>query len=196
MPLIKTSMFKAMRLLNTLNDVVINVSPTDDAFVKDRLEGVAGFTPNRYTISIRINSSSRLWKKAVGGTAVHEFSHAVRFQKTSSRKRRTLLDSLVLEGVAQCFEEDVTGRARPWSKAITSEQARRIWMKIRGMLNKDSSDLRNRMFMKKDDKEFPLWSGYTIGYLIVKKRLAELGKADWNRTTGKESKALVGRGLS
>ena len=38
-----------------------------------------------------------------------------------------------------------------------------------------------------------MWAGYTIGYLIVKKGLAELGETDWNVITGKDAKMIVGK---
>ncbi len=46
------------------------------------------------------------------------------------------------------------------------------------------------------NKEFGHWTGYTVSYLILKKRLAGLKKADWSGTMAIKSSALIGAGLS
>ena len=196
LPLIKASLSNASKLLSTKNDIIINVSTTGDKFVRDRMEGVSGFALNGYSISIGINKSSRSWKNVIGGTIAHEFSHVVRFQKTNKLKSRTLLDNLAFEGIAQCFEEKVTGLVRPWSKALTDRQAREIWMRLKGKLDIESRDLYDRVFIKKDDKEFPLWTGYTIGYLLVKEKIGKSSTVDWNRLIEQYPRTLIGNGLS
>ena len=193
-PLVKDGLAKPPRLLKTDKDVVIIISATKDEFVKSRMEGVGGYTPNDYGIFIRVNRKSRKWRDSLLGTIAHEFNHLIRFQKMKGREKTTLLTSLVFEGLAQCFEEDVTGKLRPWSKALTKAEATKVWKKIKGKLSSDSRDLSYRLFLKRDDIEFPLWSGYAIGYLLVRKRINELGN-DWSSIMGMKSEEFVGKGI-
>ena len=192
-PLIRTALLNAVKFLETDNDIIINVSSTAYKFVRDKMDGVSGYSSKGYAIFLSINSEAKLWKKFIGGTVAHEYNHAVRFQKINHWTKRTLLNSLVLEGLAQCFEEEVTGNLRPWSKAITTKQANLIWTSLKRKLNVDSRDLEDSVFFGKGSKKFPMWAGYTIGYLIVKKRRAELGETDWNVITGKDAKMIVGK---
>ncbi len=189
-PLIEDGLLEASKLLNTENDIIINVSSTEDKFVGDKMGGVIGFTPNGHTFFLSINESTNNWVKFIAGNVAHEFNHAVRLQRVH-QKSHTLLNSLVFEGLAQCFEEQITGLTRPWSKAITRVKAQAIWMKLKKRLNVESMDLYNGLFIGQNDKEFPHWSGYTIGYLIVKERLHELGK-DWNDIMSMKLEVLMG----
>src|SRR5271157_3727429 len=192
-PQIKVGMLKASRLLDTRNDIIINVFSTNDKLIKKERGGIAGFAVNDCTLSLGINRSASRWKRFVTGEVAHEFSHVVRFQRIGN-KHQSILDCLVQEGLAQCFAEQVTGRVRPWSTAITHEQARKVWAKLGRKLNREDRTLYERVFFKQKDKEFPHWSGYTIGYLMIKAKLRELGK-DWNGIIGMKSKALKGNAI-
>ncbi len=192
--LVKDGLTKLPRLLKTDKDLVIIISATKDEFVKSRMGGVGGYTPNDHGIFIRVNTESRKWRDSLSGTMAHEFNHLIRFQKMKGREKATLLTSLIFEGLAQCFEEDVTGKLRPWSKALTKAEATKVWKKIKGKLNSDSRDLNYRLFFKRDDIEFPLWSGYTIGYLLVRKRINELGNG-WSSIMDMKSEEFVGKGI-
>jgi len=190
-PLIKEGVLKASSLLNTKNDVIINASATDSGYVRDKMEGVAGSTLNGYMISLRINKGAARWKRFVVGIVAHEFNHVIRYQRII-RMDKTMLDNLVAEGLAQCFETQLTGMVRPWSKAITNAQARAVLMKLKGRLDVESQDMYTRVFLKEGDREFPHWSGYTIGYLMVGKRLEGL-KRDWDMVVGMKSEAIAGK---
>ncbi len=191
LPYIKHGAMKASKLLTTENDIIVTVSYSDDNFVKRKMDGVNGFTSNGYALWLGINTGSPDWRESVEGTVIHEFNHAIRFQRTRKTRNLNLADRLALEGLAQCFAEELTGVTRPWSDAISEAEAKRVWDKIKGKLDVKSRDLSFRIFLNNDDKEFPHWSGYTISYLIIKKRLKELKGKDWNEVIGKSSKALM-----
>jgi uncharacterized protein YjaZ len=194
-PLVKQSLLAPLRFLQSKNDILIIISATDDVFVKDKMEGVSGYTPNGYTILININPDSQSWRDFIGNTVAHEFNHVIRFQKRGDKDGGTILAGLAFEGVAQCFAEDITGIIRPWSKALTEEDAKRIWENVKVNLDVRSKDLYNRIFIKKDDEEFPLWSGYTLSYLIVRKKVNGNGRnIDWEHLTGEDSKSLIENG--
>ena len=194
--LIHEGLHRATALLKSKNDIVIIVSSTGDKFIGEEMGGVSGYTPNDHSISISINPSALGWKDFVISTIVHEFNHVVRFQKVSGKENGTILGSLALEGLAQCFEESITGTARPWSKAVSAKEAEEAWNKVKDKLDISSRDFYTRLFIKKDDPEFRHWTGYAIGYLIVKLRIEELGgKPDWEILTSMSPAELIGKGL-
>ena len=189
-PLVKEGLLKSSKLLSTKNDLIINVSSTKSKFVKNDMDGVTALTMNGYTMFLSINENAAKWRQFLAGTVAHEFNHAIRFQRID-QKDRTLLNNIVSEGLAQCFEYQLTGSLRPWSTAITRDQARTIWVKLKEKLDVESRDMQDRIFIKQKDKEFPHWSGYTVGYLLIKKRLEEL-KMDWEKVMCMKSKVIIG----
>lgn len=193
-PLIKQGLLMACKLLSTKNDIIINIQSTKDKFIKNRMGGVTGSTLNECALFLSINGDPALPGKSIIGRVVHEYSHAIRLQRIG-RKGNTIRDGLASEGLAQCFVEEVTGSIDPWSRAITCNQAQVIWTKLKRKLDVVDKNLYDRVFFKLKDKEFPHWSGYTIGYLLLRKRLSELGK-DWNDVIGMRSVTLVGKGIT
>ena len=194
--LARTALSKAAVKLQTRNDIVLIISTTSDKFVSESMQGVSGFTYNDHTISILVNTKSNEWKEAMEGTIAHEFSHVVRFQNENLAKDRSIRALLAFEGLAQCFEEEITGKLKPWSTAINERQAKVVWRGIKGKLGSESRDLYSDLFIRKDGKIFPHWAGYTIGYLIVKKTLARNPKKGWKWAIAASSKELIGSGFS
>lgn len=195
-PLAMTALSKAATKLQTRNDIVLMISTTSDKFVSESMQGVSGFTHNDHTISILVNTESNKWKEAMEGTIAHEFSHVIRFQGTGMVQDRSLRASLAFEGLAQCFEEEITGKLKPWSTAISEKQAKTIWKRIKRSLDSESRDLYTDLFIRKDGKRFPHWAGYALGYLIVKKTLARNSKKGWKWAIAASSKELIGSGFS
>ena len=194
--LIKEGISRSEKLISSRNDIAVILSSDEDTFIRDRMDGVFGFTRNDFTISISINTESSSWKDFVAQTAAHEFNHIVRFQKMFGRERNCIGAGIAFEGLAQCFEEAVTGQVRPWSKALDMEHAREVWQKIKDRLDENSVDLYNRLFISSNDREFALWSGYALGYLIIKERIKEYGNsAYWERLMDTDSKSLISDGL-
>jgi uncharacterized protein YjaZ len=190
LPSLKSGLIKASRLLATKNDIVIDVAPTSDKFIRDKMGGASGVTADGHLMRLSVDTGSKAWKSAAEGTVAHEYAHIVRFQ-TASGVKHDLAEAIVTEGIAQCFEEAITGTLRPWSQAITIAQAKRILPKIKSRLNERSRDFGYRLFLSRNDKEFPHWSGYTISYLLIRKRLSNLGDVDWNDIIKKRQKALL-----
>ena len=194
--LIKEGILRSEKLISSRNDIAVILSSDEDTFMRDRMDGVFGFTRNDFTISISINTESSSWKDFVAQTAAHEFNHIVRFQKMFGRERNCIGAGIAFEGLAQCFEEAAMGQLRPWSKALNRDQAKEVWQKIKDRLDDNSVDLYNRLFINSNDKEFALWSGYALGYLIIKEKITELGKdMDWEELMDMDSKTLISNGL-
>lgn len=193
-PIVKSALKKCEKALKPLNKIKFNITTTSDEFITKRMGGTSGFTHNKKTIEIKVNPSARGWPQSLKSTIAHEFNHALRFQLTGKGfENYTLRDTIALEGLGQCFEEEMFGKTPPWAKAISKDKAIRLWKKIMPKLRNKSFDFYSKLFFGKG-KEFPLWGGYTISYLIVKKRKEELDLS-WKELMKLSSKKLIGNGL-
>ncbi len=80
----------------------------------------------------------------------------------------TLLDSLILEGLAECAVKELYGDQwlAPWLTNYTSEKVIKLW-KSHFLPNLQLQGLeRHQPFLY--GGEFPPWIGYCIGYEIVR----------------------------
>jgi hypothetical protein len=99
---------------------------------------------------------------------VHELHHVVRLQKFSySNERFSLLESVVMEGLAEAFQEELYPDSPLHINLELNDQDE--W--IQKMLIEGEDYDYNAWFY--GSAEVPRWVGYTIGYHIVKRTLAE-----------------------
>jgi uncharacterized protein YjaZ len=91
----------------------------------------------------------------------------------------TLSDNLIFEGLADNFQINVIkGSSVPrWSKSLSQKKAKALYEKLSNRLgSKDEKEYFKVFF---ENKEFPLWSGYSIGYWIVKSFMKNNPKNNW-----------------
>src|SRR5690606_30068197 len=76
-------------------------------------DGIGGRTHNSHLVMIAIDKEqSTIEENAIFGTLCHEMSHSLRWEK-HPEYAETLFDSIILEGLAICLEEEAiknTGR--------------------------------------------------------------------------------------
>ncbi len=144
----------------------IFVFPTQDPFVLKEMRGINGFAPHKRTIHLYVNPNINIgWPKNLSLTVAHEIAHAISYEQF---EWRTLLDSLIFEGLAEHFREQIIdGGKAPWTAATTKEYALFIIKKLEeeNLLESNDNDLYLDLFF--GGERFLKWSGYTIGYIIV-----------------------------
>lgn len=112
----------------------------------------------------------------------HEYHHSCRLAFLNKLpKEMMLLDSLIIEGMAECAVEELYGEQwlSPWTKRYSVEEAMTIWRKrfvpflnLKGVKNHHS-------FLFGDESEgLPNWIGYCIGYKIVQSFLKKRGSLE------------------
>lgn len=95
-------------------------------------------------------------------TLAHEWSHLA-YYAAHGKKKWTLGDHLVMEGLAEHFRERVVGgKLAPWSRALTKKQAERAWRVLKPFLGSKSKKLYREVFF--GGGRFKRWTGYAVGY--------------------------------
>jgi len=166
----------------------IFVFPTFSQFVKEEMSGTTGYTPWLNTILIFINPASLQWDKALGETVGHEFNHAVFLR---DKKCTTLLDSIIFEGLAEHFREQIIGGGQaPWTKIFELNQAMVIFskMKLANLLQSTDPEIRRGVFF--GNEKYICWTGYTIGYYIVKSFLKNNPNLGWKEIMNRQLKDI------
>jgi uncharacterized protein YjaZ len=103
-------------------------------------------------------------------TIAHEFNHSVRMQYfTTKKKEWTILDCIVLEGLADNFVRQITGFIPTWARPFPKNVEQKIFKQIEEKINQKVTyyDFHEKIGIMFGNKEFPQWSGYRIGYSIV-----------------------------
>lgn len=110
---------------------------------------------------------------------VHELCHAARWGK-NNEWMNTLFDGMISEGVATYFGTEFAknnSEKQFFTKTIlerSDEENERILNELRGNLDDKNYDY-NTIFFTGNDK-LPRWSGYSLGYYLVKKYLEKTHK--------------------
>lgn len=123
------------------------------------------------------------WRANLRYNVVHEYAHLVRnllfprgiaggrlvYMKT--QQPETLLDAMVAEGICDCFAQRCLDGARPrWMDTQNEVEPRRMWPRVHRRFGiSDATEIRRFLFG--DGDRVPAWTGYTLGYMIVRKYL-------------------------
>ena len=167
----------------------IFVFPTFSQFVKEEMSGTTGYTPWPDTILIFINPANLRCDKALSETVGHEFNHTVFLR---NKKCATLSESIIFEGLAEHFREQVIGGDQAlWTKIFELNQARVIFseMKLANLLQSTDPKIRRGVFF--GNEKYIRWTGYVIGYYIVKSFLENNPSLGWKEIMTKQPKEII-----
>jgi uncharacterized protein YjaZ len=168
-----TSGFKSINALMDIDQVLIRVVSEPNSVVPEI--GIGGFNPSRDEVIIAINEKHRNLADAIDQALVpvlaHELHHAKR--RRSVGYGSTLLEAAVTEGLADHFAIEVTGiDPFPWSTALTGSDLEE-WINTASDTWNNPFYFHNSWFLG-SDPSIPRWTGYAIGFDLVKNYLDEL----------------------
>lgn len=177
------SIFKKCDSLIELNkDLKIVILPTNQSFVSEKMKGSTGYTVSAETMFIFINPKSinlKTINNTIKKTFVHEYNHAARIMYFPKINSMSLLDNLVFEGLADNFQKMVIkgSKVPPWSMSLSRNEAKIIFNEIiEKIQSKKESNFFELFF---ENKNYPLWAGYSIGYYIVDSFLKNNSNNEW-----------------
>ena len=147
-----------------------------------QMNGVLGFSLGAQAMMVFLWPVEG-WERWLAYTITHEYIHLVRnlmfprglaggklvYMKT--QEPETLLDALVAEGLADVFAMDIhQGLTPPWTDALGPKLEQQVWPRVHRRFNvSDPNEIRRVLFG--DNDRIPIWTGYTIGYRIVRRYL-------------------------
>jgi uncharacterized protein YjaZ len=125
--------------------------------------GVSGFSPSANLVYVYLDPSVEPAEDDIYATLIHELHHAKRWRDPGYGS--TLWDSLVTEGLACLYEEEVTGVQPIYAK---SEDKPISLLAVLDLL--DDKYNHQQVFITGNDV-LPRWFGYYAGYEIAKEVL-------------------------
>ncbi|ASK64474.1 hypothetical protein CFK37_18645 [Virgibacillus phasianinus] len=142
----------------------------DDDFVKDKLSGVSAFTDwdGKMCFVVYPDEKVRLALKSV---ITHEFNHHWRISKLAMKEgNETLLDRMILEGLAEHFVKHVLGESfqGPYKDALTEQEAKTLWNQTYHIHAFEKGGITDPFLFGDSEQGLPFWGGYSIGYYLVK----------------------------
>lgn len=156
-----------------------------DVLVTNRLydilipeDGVGGLTITADFIEFAINQE-KATEYLISEMLVHELCHAARWGKNNERMT-SLFDGIISEGIATYFEAEFIKNRNErtiFIKTIlgrSDEENEKILDQLRDRLDSNEYDY-NAIFFTGNNK-LPRWSGYSLGFYLVKKYLEKTGK--------------------
>lgn len=141
-------------------------------------DGVGGHTRTSDFIEFAINEE-KATENLISEMVAHELCHAARWGK-NDEWINSLFDGVISEGIATYFEaEFVKDRTEKtvFIKTIlerSDEENEKILEKLRSQLDSNYYDYDTIFF--NGSNELPRWSGYSLGYYLVRKYLKKTDK--------------------
>lgn len=150
-------------------DVVLTVNA---ASVVPEL-GIGGYAPTAHLIEIPIDPKHpkllENWREELVITLAHELHHAKRWRGVGYGK--TLLEAMVSEGLAMHFETQITTKVSEYAAPVENMSA--LWQYAQYELS-GPYDFK-AWFYGSEDRSIPSWTGYSIGYELVRRFLDQKG---------------------
>ena len=156
-----------------------------DVLVTNRLhdilipeDGVGGLTITADFIEFAVNQE-KATEDLISEMLVHELCHAARWGKNNERMT-SLFDGIISEGIATYFEAEFIKNRNERTIFIqtildrSDEENEKILDQLRDRLDSNEYDY-NAIFFTGNNK-LPRWSGYSLGFYLVKKYLEKTGK--------------------
>jgi uncharacterized protein YjaZ len=140
--------------------------------------GIVGYAITANLVYINIDPDSSYFQTHVSEEVIshltHELHHCVRMNTIGYGK--TLLDAIVSEGLADHFDIEINAhKANLWSTALTEEQMKEELAKAALEFDSVSYD-HTAWFFGSEEKNIPRWTGYSLGFELVRKYMEKSGK--------------------
>ena len=141
-------------------------------------DGVGGCTQTSDFIEFAIDEE-KATENLISEMVAHELCHAARWGK-NDEWINSLLDGVISEGIATYLEAEFVkdrNEKTVFIKTIlerSDEENEKILEKLRSQLDSNYYDYGTIFF--NGSNELPRWSGYSLGYYLVRKYLKKTGK--------------------
>lgn len=160
-----------------LSDADVNIIVAPGQVIPEY--GVGGFTFNRSVSQITIDPWSPLLRQPqrdarLGSVLAHELNHLARFRHPAAEwgpqwmSRKSLGHSLIAEGLAQCFEEEMGYPPPFYALAVEGPPLWDLAARALALFETSQFDAQAWYFGRNGDPSFPRYGGYSLGYALVR----------------------------
>tara|TARA_B100000508_G_scaffold60333_1_gene47114 strand:- start:154881 stop:155672 length:792 start_codon:yes stop_codon:yes gene_type:complete len=112
-------------------------------------------------------------------TVSHEYNHLVYYAAHPSQGY-SVYENMIMEGLAEVFREEVIGGDKaPWATALTENEAIEVFKNFKES-ELESFDRKKIESVLFGSNEYKKWTGYSIGYWLVKKHREMNQNLSWN----------------
>jgi len=119
-------------------------------------------------------------KKSIENTVAHELNHTIYYSHHyEDFNNYTLLDEILLEGLAENFREQYfDSNVTKWAGALSKDEALDVLKKSQDILkSRDKRIIKEFLF---DNYKYKRWTGYSVGYWLVKEFIKNNPNLSWN----------------
>ncbi len=130
-------------------------------------------------------------KKSIENTVAHELNHTIYYYyHYNDFNNYTLLDAILLEGLAENFREQYFDPAiSKWAGALRKDEAFEILRKSEDLLNsRDQEKIQAFLF---GNSEYKRWTGYSVGYWLVKEYMHKNKHVSWDMLMKMDAEAFL-----
>lgn len=175
----KEKINRAFERATQTSKILLKLDNVDVVCIADKNQvipeiGIGGFTPNRHLIYLYIAPDKSVEEDEIYNTLCHELHHARRYDGPGYGT--TLFDSLIFEGLAEAFENEVSsGKAFVPSTLRKRRNTRQLIANNKKSFQ-DTDFNYHQWFIKDVSGRLPRWAGYEMGYSIVRDYLTSQNK--------------------
>jgi uncharacterized protein YjaZ len=135
--------------------------------------GLGGYSPTPHLVQIWLDPNVTDFKhnleRELAPTLAHEFHHAIRWHNPGYGQ--TLLEAMVTEGLAQAFEVPFRDGQIPRYAILEHPSRMNELMKLSRLEFQNTTYDHNGWFFGSEARDIPKWTGYALGFEIVKRYL-------------------------
>lgn len=171
----------------------VDFTSPDDAFTRDRMQGVMALTAGSGKIIVKLHPQAD-WAKLLPYVLAHELHHSYWAQRHFDPKAAfTLADYLVFEGRADYYANRTFGEhPAPWTRALDDGQYAATLAAFRPRLDDTSPQVLMGAMFGNPQAGIPMWAGYSVGYRLVSNRLDKAGQPhDWAAITAMKAAEFI-----
>ena len=152
--------------------------PSDNEAI---FQGSFGFAAYSCVLHLFV-SPDLLNEKSLADSIVHEISHTISYHFNFEHFGNwSLLDHIVNEGLAENFREDILkSDPAPWAIALSKKESFGILESLQSFLGSKSVPLQRDILF--GNKLYKRWTGYSIGYWLVKEFRRKNKTLSWEET--------------
>lgn len=166
---------------------IIKVGPIDIVVAENAAmtipgQGMGGYASSAHELYVPIDldfgDTKTVIETHMASTIAHELAHIVRLQAgIAMAPAGTLADNVVAEGIADHLSVSLyPNQDTPWTTGLSEDEFGSMKKKFLAESNEAEYD-HNGWFYGSKEKGLPHWTGYTLGYALVKDYLQSTEKA-------------------